>query len=56
MKNYYIYIYIYIYILSPSSVVQCFNVHCITEEGDMVVENLGCVIIVIMKFVDQDII
>ena len=42
--------------LSPSSVVQCFNVHCITEEGDMVVENLGCVIIVIMKFVDQDII
>ena len=41
--------------LSTSSVVQCFNVHCITEEGDMVVENLGCVIIVIMKFVDQDI-
>ena len=42
--------------ISPSSVVQCFNVHCITEEGDMVVENLCCVIIVIMKFVEQDII
>ena len=37
--------------LSPSSVV-----HCTTEEGDRVVENLGCVIIVIIIFVDQDII
>ena len=31
-------------------------VHCTTEEGDRVVENIGCVIIVIIKFVDQDII
>ena len=34
--------------LSPSSLVQT------TEEGDRVVENLGCVINVIIKFVDQD--
>ena len=27
-----------------------------TEEGDRVVKNFGCVIIVIIKFVDQDII
>ena len=30
--------------------------HCITEEGDRVVKNVGCAIIVIIKFVDQDII
>ena len=30
--------------------------HCTTEEGDRVVENFGCVIIVIIKFLDQDII
>ena len=30
--------------------------HCTTEEGDRVVKNLGCVIIVIIIFVDQDII
>ena len=28
--------------------------HCTTEEGDRVVENIGCAIIVIIKFVDQD--
>ena len=39
--------------LSPSSLV---GQHCTTEEGDRVVENFGCVIIVIIKFVDQDII
>ena len=37
------YIYIYIY-------------HCTTEEGDRVLKYFGCVIIVIIKFVDQDII
>ena len=42
--------------LSPSSVIQCTVVHCITEEGDRVVKNFGCVIIVIIKFVDQDVI
>ena len=30
--------------------------HCTTEEGDRVVENFGYVVIVIIKFVDQDII
>ena len=30
--------------------------YCTTEESDWVVENFGCVIIVIIKFVDQDII
>ena len=39
-----------IIIMSPSSVVQ----HCTTEEGERVVENFCCVIIVTIKFVDQD--
>ena len=30
--------------------------HCTTEQGDRVVENFSCTIIVIIKFVDQDII
>ena len=30
--------------------------YCTTDEGDRVVENFGCVIIVTIKFVDQDII
>ena len=29
-------------------------IHCTTEEGDRVVEYFGCVLIVIIKFVDQD--
>ena len=44
MRTAVLYIYIYIYI------------QCTTEEGDRVVENFGCVLIVILKFVNQHII
>ena len=45
---------VYIYIYMCVCIYIC--IHCTTEEGDRVVVNFSCVIIVIMKFVDQDII